>query len=130
MGFNWRSPALRWRHCSSTRERRHAAPRLGSHSMACPSNGAQSLFAQGHGCTFALALRFYNAVALARVTYTAAVASLSACQLATLNVDHHNAVPEYYELAHNSQAGPMLAEAGKLPFPKGDTADTESCTAT
>lgn len=77
---------------------------------------ARSLLARGHGCTPALALRVYNAVASARVIYTAAVASLSACQLAALDADHRNAVREYYGLPQTSQVGPTLAEAGETPI--------------
>lgn len=77
---------------------------------------ARSLLARGRGCTPALALRVYNAVASARVLYRAPVASLSACQLAALDTDHRNAVREYYALPHNSQVGPTLAEAGETPI--------------
>ncbi|KAH7982111.1 hypothetical protein HPB52_003007 [Rhipicephalus sanguineus] len=77
---------------------------------------ARSLLARGRGCTPALALRVYNAVASARVLYRAPVASLSACQLAALDTDHRNAVREYYALPHNSQMGPTLAEAGETPI--------------
>ncbi|KAL3244682.1 hypothetical protein MRX96_018659 [Rhipicephalus microplus] len=57
-----------------------------------------------------------SAVASARVIYTAAVASLSACQLAALDADHRNAVREYYELPHTSQVGPALAKAEETPI--------------
>ncbi|KAL3191328.1 hypothetical protein MRX96_018736 [Rhipicephalus microplus] len=58
----------------------------------------------------------YNAIALARVVYTAAVASVSACQLAALDEDHRNAMREYYGLPHTSQVGPTLLEAGETPI--------------
>ncbi|KAL3221738.1 hypothetical protein MRX96_029221 [Rhipicephalus microplus] len=77
-------------------------------------SAARSLLARGRGCTLALALRVYNAVASARVPYCAPVAFLSVCELAALDADHRNAVREYYALPHNSEVGPVtLAEAGE-----------------
>ncbi|KAL3187912.1 hypothetical protein MRX96_000527 [Rhipicephalus microplus] len=80
---------------------------------------ARSLLARGHGCTPApLALGVYNAVASARVIYMAAMASLSACQLAALDADYLNAVREYYKLTHTSQVGaPRSPKRVKLPSP-------------
>ncbi|KAL3200042.1 hypothetical protein MRX96_001254 [Rhipicephalus microplus] len=78
---------------------------------------AHSLLARGHGCTPALALRVYNAVTSARVIYAAAMASLSACQLAALEKDYRNAVREYHKLPHTSHGGPTLAEAGETLIP-------------
>ncbi|KAL3205565.1 hypothetical protein MRX96_040744 [Rhipicephalus microplus] len=77
-----------------------------------------------------LTLRVYNAVTSARVIYTEAVASLSACQLAVFDADHCNAVQKYYGLRHISQVGLKLTEAGgNSHLPTSDPDDTESCTA-
>ncbi|KAL3202038.1 hypothetical protein MRX96_042727 [Rhipicephalus microplus] len=70
-------------------------------------SAARSLLARGRGCTLALALRVYNAVASARVLYRAPVALLSVCELAALDADYRNAVREYYALPHNSEVGPV-----------------------
>ncbi|KAL3234727.1 hypothetical protein MRX96_003372 [Rhipicephalus microplus] len=91
---------------------------------------ARSFLARGHGCTHALGLRLYNAVASAGVMYTVVVASLSDCHLDALNADNRSAMREYYELPHTSQVSPTLAKAGENPIsPAGDPVDAKSCTA-
>ncbi|KAH7969796.1 hypothetical protein HPB52_021954 [Rhipicephalus sanguineus] len=77
---------------------------------------ARSLLARGRGCTPALALRIYNAVASAKALYGLPLISLSALQWSALDTDHRNAVRELYGLPHNSQVGPALAEAGDMPL--------------
>ncbi|KAL3222259.1 hypothetical protein MRX96_028521 [Rhipicephalus microplus] len=112
--LDWYLPPPRRRHCSSN---------PGDRSSTI-SGRATARYSVPHAVSSrevaavppALALGVYNAIASARVIYMAAMASLSACQLAALDANYLNAVREYYKLAHTSQVGPTLAEAGETPI--------------